>query len=68
MRKKLFLGIVFIIVSMSVMVIETDAEERRIKSRGSIEGYECFYSDDIRYLEEEIKELLIECREGEVYE
>ena len=62
-RKRIFLGIVFIIASMSIIVMETAAEERRIKSRGSIEGYESFYSDDIRYLEGEIRELLAECRE-----
>ena len=48
---------------MAVLVMETAAEERKIKSRGSIEGYGSFYSDDIWYLEGEIRELLAECRE-----
>lgn len=44
------------------------AEEEQIKSKGNIEGIINFYSDDIRYLENEIDELLDECREEIYYE
>ena len=48
--------------------IKTLAGESSIKSRGSIEGIINFYSDDIRYLEEEIDKLFEECKEELNYE
>lgn len=56
-------GILVLIASMALPAIKTMAEESNIKSRGNIEGIINFYSDDIRYLEEEIDKLLAECME-----
>lgn len=48
--------------------MKTQAEEEQIKSKGKIEGIINFYSDDIKYLKNEIDELLEECREETYYE
>ena len=64
MRKKFLLGINIIgimVMFLAKMVIQ--AEESHIKSQGNIEGIINFYSEDIRYLEDEITKLLAECME-----
>lgn len=60
---------------MALMIIllllpgtKTLAEENKIESRGNIEGIVNIYSNDIRYLENEINELLEECKEDTYYE
>lgn len=46
--------------------MKTQAEEEQIKSKGKIEGIFNFYSDDIKYLKNEIDELLEECRKEQL--
>lgn len=66
MRKILLIGIVIGVLLIPEM--KTQAEEEQIKSKGKIEGIINFYSDDIKYLKNEIDELLEECREETYYE
>lgn len=60
---------------MALMIIllllpgtKTLAEENKIESRGNIEGIVNIYSNDIRYLQNEINELLEEFKEDTYYE
>lgn len=64
MRKILLIGIVIGVLLIPEM--KTQAEEEQIKSKGKIEGIFNFYSDDIKYLKNEIDELLEECRKEQL--
>lgn len=66
MRKILLIGLMIGILLIPGM--KTLAEEERLSSRGKIEGVINFYSDDIKYLKNEIDKLLKECKEEIYYE
>lgn len=66
MKKYLLMATMIILVLLPGT--QTLAQENKIESRGNIEGIVNIYSNDIRYLENEINELLKECKEDTYYE
>lgn len=66
LKKVLFIGMV--IIALLIPGVKVVAEEEGVKSKGGVGGIINFYGDDIKYLLEEIKGLLEECREDENYE
>lgn len=57
--------IIFLAIAMGSVLMQDakiQAEEENIKSRGSFNSIIDFYSEDITYLESEIKQLLDECK------
>lgn len=66
MKKYLLMALMIILLLLPGT--KTLAEENKIESRGNIEGIVNIYSNDIRYLQNEINELLEEFKEDTYYE